>query len=96
MLNCLRKNKPVKRYFENDDDFYNYCVDPRIVPMKSEEGYYYTTFNFTPQYMSDVENGVKFIIKDTNSKIFKHQAVCVGIMNKRVQNLEQYFEEYDN
>ena len=24
MLNCLRKNKPVKRYFENDDDFYNY------------------------------------------------------------------------
>ena len=64
--------------------------------MKSEEGYYYTTFNFTPQYMSDIENGVKFIIKDTNSKIFKHQAVCVGIMNKRVQNLEQYFEEYDN
>ena len=94
MLNCLKKNHAVKRYFENDDEFYNYCVDPRIIPMKSEEGYCYTTFNFTPQYTIDVNNGVKFIIKDANSKIFTHQAVCVGIMNKRVQNLEQYFGKY--
>lgn len=93
MLNFLKKKTPVIRYFENDDDFYNYCVDPRIVPMKSDEGFYYTTFNFTPQYISDVDNGVKFIIKDVNSKIFKHKAVCVGLMNKRVQNLEQYFDE---
>lgn len=93
MLNFLKKKTPVIRYFENDDDFYNYCVDPRIVPMKSDEGFYYTTFNFTPQYISDVDNGVKFVIKDVNSKIFKHKAVCVGLMNKRVQNLEQYFDE---
>ena len=93
MLNFLKKKTPVIRYFENDDDFYNYCVDPRIVPMKSDEGFYYTTFNFTPQYISDVASGVKFVIKDVNSKIFKHKAVCVGIMNKRVQNLEQYFDE---
>ena len=63
MLNFLKKKTPVIRYFENDDDFYNYCVDPRIVPMKSDEGFYYTTFNFTPQYISDVDNGVKFVIK---------------------------------
>lgn len=93
MLNFLKKKTPVIRYFENDDDFYNYCVDPRIVPMKSDEGFYYTTFNFTPQYISDVDNGVKFVIKDVNSKIFKHKVVCVGLMNKRVQNLEQYFDE---
>jgi len=93
MLNCLKRKTSTIRYFDNDDDFYNYCVDPRIVPMKSEEGFYYTTFNFTPQYLSDVKDGVKFVIKDVNSKIFKHQAVCVGIMNKRVQNLEQYFDE---
>ncbi len=93
MLNFLKKKTPVIRYFENDDDFYNYCVDPRIVPMKSDEGFYYTTFNFTPQYISDVDDGVKFVIKDVNSKIFKHKAVCVGLMNKRVQNLEQYFDE---
>ncbi len=93
MLNCLKKNNPVIRYFENDDEFYAYCVDPRIIPMKSEKGFYYTTFNFTPQYLSDINDGVKFIIKDVNSKIFKHKAVSVGIMNKRVQNLEQYFEE---
>ena len=94
MLNFLKKKTPVIRYFENDDDFYNYCVDPRIVPMKSDEGFYYTTFNFTPQYLSDVDNGVVFIIKDVNSKIFKHKTVSVGLMNKRVQNLEQYFKEY--
>ena len=93
MLNNLKQNQPIIRYFDNDDDFYNYCVDPRIVPMKSKEGFYYTTFNFTPQYLSDVNNGVKFVIKDVNSKIFKRQAVCVGLMNKRVQNLEQYFDE---
>ena len=93
MLNKLKQNQPIIRYFDNDDDFYNYCVDPRIVPMKSKEGFYYTTFNFTPQYLSDVNDGVKFVIKDPNSKIFKRQAVCVGLMNKRVQNLEQYFGE---
>ena len=93
MLNNLKQNQPITRYFDNDDDFYNYCVDPRIVPMKSKEGFYYTTFNFTPQYLSDVNDGVKFVIKDPNSKIFKRQAVCVGLMNKRVQNLEQYFDE---
>lgn len=94
MLNKLKQKQPITRYFENDDEFYSYAVDPRIVPMKSKAGVYYTTFNFTPQYLSDVDSGVKFVIKDVNSKIFKHKAVCVGIMNKRVQNLEQYFEEY--
>ena len=94
MLNCLKRNNIETRYFENDDEFYNYCVDPRIIPMKSDEGFYYTTFNFTPQYLSDIDNGVKFVIKDVDSVIFKHKAVSVGLMNKRVQNLEQYFGEY--
>lgn len=93
MLKKLNQNEPVIRYFNNDDEFYNYCVDPRIIPMKSSEGFYYTTFNFTPQYISDVDNGIKFVIKDSNSKIFKRKAVAVGIMTKRVQNLEQYLEE---
>ena len=93
MLNNLKQNQPITRYFENDDEFYSYAVDPRIIPMKLKEGVYYTTFNFTPQYLSDVDNGVIFVIKDVNSKIFKHKAVCVGLMNKRVQNLEQYFDE---
>lgn len=93
MLNCLKKNNPIIRHFENDDEFYSYAVDPRIIPMKLKEGVYYTTFNFTPQYLSDVDNGVKFIIKDVNSKIFKHKVVCVGLMSKRVQNLEEYFAE---
>lgn len=95
MLDALKnKKKQVIRYFDNDDDFYNYCVDPRIVPMKDEEeDFYYTTFNFTPQYISDVNDGVKFIIKDVDSKIFKRQVVSLGLMNKRVQNLEQYFGE---
>lgn len=93
MLNSLKQNQPITRYFENDDEFYSYAVDPRIIPMKLKEGVYYTTFNFTPQYLSDVDNGVIFVIKDVNSKIFKHKAVCVGLMNKRVQNLEQYFDK---
>ena len=94
MLNCLKGKQPIIRYFDNDDEFYNYCVDPRIIPVKSEDGIYYTTFNFTPQYLSDVNHGVKFIIKDVNSIIFKHKAVSVGLMNKRVQNLEQYFGDF--
>lgn len=93
MLNNLKPKQPITRYFENDDEFYSYAVDPRIIPMKLKEGVYYTTFNFTPQYLSDVDNGVIFVIKDVNSKIFKHKAVCVGLMNKRVQNLEQYFDK---
>lgn len=93
MLNNLKQKQHITRYFENDDEFYSYAVDPRIIPMKLKEGVYYTTFNFTPQYLSDVDNGVIFVIKDVNSKIFKHKAVCVGLMNKRVQNLEQYFDK---
>jgi hypothetical protein len=83
-------NAPQIRCFDNDEDFYNYCVDPRIVPMQSEKGYYYTTFNFTPQYIDDVENGIKFMIKDENSQIFKRGCVSVGLMSKPVE-LEQYF-----
>lgn len=79
------------RYFDNDEEFYNYCVDPRIVPVDSGEGYYYTTFNFTPQYLDDVKNGYKFMIKDENSTIFKRGCVSYRTMTKRVQNLEQYF-----
>lgn len=87
----IEANDPNIRYFDNDEEFYTYCVEPKLVTVDSGEGYYYSTFNFTQQYLDDVANGKKFIIKDENSQIFKRGCVSYRTITKPVQNLEQYF-----
>jgi len=80
-------------YFNNDDEFFDYCVIPSLVPIEyninGTQGYYYT-FNFTPQYNKAINDGITFIIKDDNSQIYKHGKVSYKTITKDVQNLEEW------
>ena len=84
-------------FFNNDDEFYQYCVVPELVPVQyidnSGVEKYYTDFNFTPQYQHAIDNGMRFIIKDEDSNIFKHGAVSYRTITKDIQNLDQWFGE---
>ena len=84
-------------FFDNDDDFYKFCVVPELIPVhyidKSGIDRYYTTFEFTPQYQNAINKGMTFIIKDEDSNIFKHGAVSYRTITKDIQNLEQWFGE---
>ena len=86
-------------YFDNDQEFYDYCVNPALIPVKFNlngiDGCYYT-FNFTPQYDKAIEDNMTFIIKDDESKICKRGAVSVNTITKEIQNIEPWnkYEEY--
>ena len=49
-------------------------------------------FNLSNAYNDAISQGKKFIIKDPNSQIFKHQAVSYRTITKPIQNLEEYFD----
>lgn len=100
----LRLNKEdVKKYntlyFEDDDDFYKFAVVPMLVPVEFIDAdnciRHYADFNFSTEYNRAVRDGKKFVIKDPNSQIFKHGAVSYRTITRPVENLEQYFEDFD-
>lgn len=84
-----------KMYFNSDDEFYKFCVVPEIIPVEyiDVDGTtrYYMDFNLTTAYHDAIEQGKKFIIRDPNSQIYKHQAVSYRTITKPIQNLEEYF-----
>ena len=85
-----------KLFFNSDDEFYKFCVVPEIIPVEyvnpEGETKYYMDFNFTHAYNDAIKQGKVFIIKDPNSKIYKHQAVSYRTITKPIQNLEEYFD----
>jgi len=86
-------------YFDSDNEFYDYCVVPELVPVQyiDSEGNekYYSDFNFTSQYNNAVNNGMRFVIKDEDSQIYKHGCVSYRTISKDIQNLDPWFDDYD-
>ena len=86
-------------YFDSDNEFYEYCVVPELVPVQyiDSEGNekYYSDFNFTPQYNNAVNNGIRFVIKNEDSQIYKHGCVSYRTISKDIQNLDPWFDDYD-
>lgn len=85
-----------KMFFDSDDDFYKFCVVPELIPIEyvnnNGETKYFTDFNLSNAYHDAIAQGKKFIIKDPNSQIYKHQAVSYRTITKPIQNLEEYFD----
>lgn len=83
-------------YFKNDDEFYNFCVDPSIVFVNTKDEndmpVSYTTFNFTNDYTNALNNNTMFMICDEDSVITKHGAVSLGFHTHDVSNLVPYYE----
>ena len=83
-------------HFKNDDDFYEFCVNPSIIinecNCSSPEKIYYQSFDFTKEYQDAVNAGKQFMIHDEDSKIYKRGAVSYKTMTKNVQNLVPYYD----
>jgi hypothetical protein len=86
-------------YFDSDNEFYDYCVVPELVPVQyiDSEGNekYYSDFNLSSQYNNAINNGTRFIIKDEDSQIYKHGCVSYRTISKDIQNLDPWFDDYD-
>lgn len=82
-------------YFNNDEDFYNFCVVPEVKISQETDAngniYNVFTFDFSDIYNSCIKDGKKFIIKDENSRIFKNKCVSYRTITRPVENLEPYF-----
>lgn len=89
-------------YFDTDDDLYNYVVIPQIVEReyvnKNGEVDYYADFNLNPAYYDDLNNSVKYVIRDKNSKILKrNNTVSYRTISKKLKNLQPwYYEDFYN
>lgn len=88
----LKITNPYKMVFKNDDDFYRFCVVPVLVVRTSTdnttgEPFQYTDFDFTQEYNDAVARGVKFVIKDDNSEIYKRGCVSYRTITKPVSNI---------
>ena len=79
-------------YFDNDDDFYAFAVNPSFIinECSNNSGYYYD-FNFTNDYNNAIGCGKSFMIRDKKSKVNKHKCVYNRTVCKQVDNLKPYY-----
>ena len=99
MKETTDKNGNVIIYFDNDEEFYEFCVDPKLIPIAyksniSNSTKYYVDFNFSEEYKKAISEGKRFIIKDQNSQILKHGEISYRTITKRIDNLDPFFEKY--
>lgn len=85
-------------YFNTDDDFYAFCVEPVLVVKEyinnSGQVDQCTDFNFTNAYEEAVKNNIAFVIRDKKSQILKHNGVVsYRTISKQSQNLKPWFYE---
>ena len=98
-------NKSV-RYFASDQEFEDFCVAPYAEIRETDSGVMYVSGNYSKEYLECLEAGVKFIIRNENSVVYKRQCVCkrVPVMHNgsllgrdtlvqlKVNNPEPYFD----
>ena len=83
-------------YFDNDDEFYQFCVNPEIItsPYTRVDGTtgYIADWDFSQGYKDAIDKGIHFIIKDEDSSIYKHGAITHRVNTKKIQNLDPYYK----
>lgn len=90
-------------YFDNDQEFTDFCLAPYGVIVYPEDGSSPTwTGVYSDEYKDAIKEGKRFVIKDEDSVVFKHKCVTKRVpiqgtgreasVQMPVQNLEQYFE----
>ena len=63
-------------FFEDDAEFEEFCIAPYVTICRSESGDLYTKGDYSDSYKECVKKGVQFMIKDTDSKVFRRQVAC--------------------
>ena len=96
MMDCTNKQEyPKVIYFNNDDDFYTFSVNPKLFPKQCTDSTgnvsQYMDFDFTNAYKDAIDNNIEFVILDPNSQIIKHNNVLsYRTISKPVSNLNNY------
>lgn len=90
-----------KMFFANDEEFYKFCVVPKLIICQEPNSVtgeieYYTDFDFTNEYKDALTRNRKFVICDDNSQIFKHGCVSYRTITKPIDNLYKYHKKYGN
>jgi len=83
-------------YFDCDDSFYDFCVNPRITIIDTVDTNGNKTYkqhvDYTQTYKDAVAAGKQFVIKDPKSQINKHKTVSYRSAVLPVQNLLAYLQ----
>ena len=99
MLNLKKALENNIIHFKNDDEFYEWCVVPKIVLINETDKfgneYKVADFNLSEAYNNAINIGKHFMIEDENSQICKHGCVSYRTISKPIQNLETYFNDED-
>ena len=93
-------------FFESDDEFTDFCIAPYAVVKRSADGTLSVEGQYSDMYKKYIEEGKTFVIKDEDSRVYKHQCVSKRVpvqstgrsatVQLPVQNLEQYFEDLED
>lgn len=98
-------------FFESDEEFADFCIAPYAVVKRSADGKPFVEGQYSDMYKKYIEEGKTFIIKDEDSKVYKHQCVSkrvpvkvddfptynrLTLVQLPVQNLEKYFEDLED
>lgn len=79
-------------YFNNDDEFINFCINP-LVKINTNEKVPYAYYDFSDNYYNALKANKKFCIKDENSRIVKDGMVGYRTSTLKVDNLEPYYTD---
>ena len=106
VYNSITARRPV-RYFASDQEFEDFCVAPYAEIKETADGVMYVSGKYSEEYLECLEDGVRFVIRDEDSVVYKRQCVCkrvVPVMHNgsllgrdtlvqlKVENLEPYFD----
>ena len=102
----IRVSQPREMYFNSDAEFEDFCVAPYAEIKETANGVMYVSGKYSDEYLECLEDGVRFVIRDEDSVVYKRQCVCkrVPVMHNgkflerdtlvqlKVENLEAYFD----
>ena len=72
-------------YFDNDEEFFDFCVNTELVIKTSVKGTLYYDMDFTEWYKSHVDEATKIVILDSHSEILHHGGVVTyRTCNKKI------------
>ena len=72
-------------YFDNDEEFFDFCVNTELVIKTSAKGTLYYDMDFTEWYKSHVGEATKIVILDSHSEILHHGGVVTyRTCNKKI------------
>ena len=95
-------------FFESDEEFTDFCMAPYASVKRMSDGTLYVEGNYSDEYLGCIEQGVEFVIKDEDSKVYERQRVCkrvpivvdgfpnynrTTLVQLSVENLKPYFDD---